>query len=316
MRNDIKDQYGKTIGYSKDVGNRIEYYLLTRGMIGFWDKRTKYYIAVGLGGSGIRAMSDIGTGQVFQLAANASKTINASNAVNIFKGKAESRAFATISASVPSDFFDGDEKATRRYNARATTQMENDLRSIGVEYQRTTGVWDSAYEKSFVVWNTHYSWEAFRRVMLKLNGDYKQSDLLVGIYIDKDDIATEKNGVTAAGYNVEWYTADDRMASQPKYRLVKTYKNISPQEALEEMGTILSRHIYKKGYDGKDVSESIDSDKVKNKIVKFGGYDRAKSEIKLEEKQGHKGSGSNYGMACGASYEQIMKRENEKLTIK
>lgn len=67
MKQDIKNQYGMTIGFSKESATRIDYYLFTGGMIGFWDKRTKKYIAIGKGGSGVKAYSDIGAGHVYQV---------------------------------------------------------------------------------------------------------------------------------------------------------------------------------------------------------------------------------------------------------
>lgn len=73
MRRDIKNQYGAVIGFSKEDKNRIEYYLLVGGMIGFWDKRTQRYIAMGKAGSGMKAQSDIGVGEVYRLSINANR---------------------------------------------------------------------------------------------------------------------------------------------------------------------------------------------------------------------------------------------------
>ncbi len=48
------DTFLITIGLCKETAIKIDYYLFTGGMIGFWDKSTKKYIAIGKGGSGVK----------------------------------------------------------------------------------------------------------------------------------------------------------------------------------------------------------------------------------------------------------------------
>ncbi|MDR0696310.1 MAG: hypothetical protein LBF68_02025 [Christensenellaceae bacterium] len=70
IRKDIRNNHGALIGYSQEDNNRISYYLSSGGLIGWFDKIANTYYATGEGGSGLKARSDIGIGQVYYLANN------------------------------------------------------------------------------------------------------------------------------------------------------------------------------------------------------------------------------------------------------
>lgn len=130
MRNDIRNQYGAVIGYSRDSSTRVDYYTLQNGMIGYWDKRIKRYIAIGKGGSGMKAQSDIGTGEVFRLAAEANTSKN--TAKTVVAGVQGTKENSTKSAITYSENKTGDdEKETKEVTAEPV--VNDDPEWIGVD---------------------------------------------------------------------------------------------------------------------------------------------------------------------------------------
>lgn len=157
-----------------------------------------------------------------------------SDRVEAFKKRAERNFFATLSGFIDSSFFTDketdkyDEKGHQEYNQTADHSLCSDLKRLGLNYQKVTGVWDSNLEKSYVVWNTAYTWEQFQQIMLKLNETYKQWGICIG----------RKSGDK---YDIDlWETNSLKDIS---YKKTRHYTQVTVVDALKESGTILTRKI-------------------------------------------------------------------------
>lgn len=174
-----------------------------------------------------------------------------SDKIEVFKGRASKHFFAILSAFIDDSFFTDKEriynvKGHNEYNKRATAQLQSDLKRLGLNYQKITGLWDGGYEKSFLVWNVAYSLPDFIKVMFQLSKYYKQKGICIGRGVGNDE------------YDVEVYKTEslDNIA----YVNEKHYGKVSIADALKEYGTMLTRKVY-------DSKGKIDPDKVKRVIV-------------------------------------------------
>lgn len=112
-----------------------------------------------------------------------------SNRVDDFLKKPNKRYFATISGFVDKSFFTDDEgnyneEKHNQYNERNNRSLLTYLKRLGLEYQKVTGIWEGGEEKSYLVYNTAYSWEDFRKIILKLGELCTQWALCIGRVID------------------------------------------------------------------------------------------------------------------------------------
>ena len=165
--------------------------------------------------------------------------LDESNRAYDFSRKSKRRFFATISAFVDKQFFNNDETKEDKfhhdsYNNRATNQLLNDLKRLGLDYQKVVGIWDGETENSYVVWNTAYTYEEFRNITLKLAETFKQWAVCVGRYVGEES--------SEDLYSVELYVTDS--LENIEYKLDDTFKKISLNDALAKNKTILTRHIY------------------------------------------------------------------------
>ncbi|WP_300924644.1 hypothetical protein [uncultured Clostridium sp.] len=172
-----------------------------------------------------------------------------SNRIDDFRAKSEKRFFATISGFVDKSLFTKDSKydedAHKKYNERNTNSLQSKLKEMGLEYQKITGIWDNTSEKSFLVWNTAYTWEQFQQIMLKLNEIFKQWGICIGRKINDK-------------YEINLWKTDD--LDNISYKVVKNFTTISISDALKDSGTILTRKIY-------DNNNEIDPNKIKDSII-------------------------------------------------
>lgn len=217
-----------------------------------------------------------------------------SDRVEAFRGKADKRFFATISAFIgkrfcqeqgyfPSrvDYLDFDSYGYNLYNQRATQQLESDIKRLGLDYQKISGYWDKESERSFLVWNTLYTWEQFQNIMLELNKYYKQKGILIGKMVDRE-------------YQVDCWETDS--LSDISYKVTEHFSSLSVVDALEKNGTILTRNIHNE--DG-----SISPDKTKRAIV-------------FESLQGKSCAANDEYMAGFYTRRRLLKElESEKFTV-
>ena len=120
-----------------------------------------------------------------------------------------------------------------RYCEQVTNQLLYDLKKLGLEYQKITGIWAGEIENSFLVWNTNYTFEQFRDLMLKLNENYKQWGICIGRWdIDKNE------------YSIDLWETDS--LDNIKYSPKKHFTKVSVRDSILDSGTILTRHIYLK----------------------------------------------------------------------
>lgn len=174
-----------------------------------------------------------------------------SDRVEDFKRKSTKRFFATLSAYIDYGWYkkqnkNNDEASWERYCNQATNQLQSGLKRLGLEYQKVTGVWGNI-EKSFLVWNTNYTFEQFQALMLKLNENYKQFAICIGKWVDGQ-------------YSIKlWET---KSLDEIEYQVASQFTKVSVVDALKESGTVLTRHIYYKG-STQGRPEDIDSGKTR-----------------------------------------------------
>lgn len=137
------------------------------------------------------------------------------------------RFFATISAYIDSRFFINDSgvydsKGHTKYNERATISLMNELKRFGLQYQRILGIWDGEFEKSFLVWNTAYTYPEFEKLILKLNKNFKQWAVCIGRW--DEELKEYKIGF--------WSTNSLDFID---YHLENTFTKVSPELALLEV---------------------------------------------------------------------------------
>lgn len=172
-----------------------------------------------------------------------------SDRVKDFEKKAEKTFFATLSGFIDSKFFTNekgyDKESHQKYNERANRQLLSDLKRLGLNYQKISGVWWGEFEKSYLVWNTAYSWEQFQQIMLKLNEYYKQWGICIGRKVDNE-------------YDIDLWETDN--LDNIEYNKTSHFTKLGIIDALKENGTILHRKIY--GSNGK-----ISPNKVSKGIV-------------------------------------------------
>ena len=99
--------------------------------------------------------------------------------------KADYRYFATIRGFADGKIFTdkasmNDESQYEKYNDRKPVSLQAKLKHLGFEYQKVSGVRENETEITFVVWNTAYRWEDFKRVMLRMNEMCKQRIVCIG----------------------------------------------------------------------------------------------------------------------------------------
>lgn len=169
-------------------------------------------------------------------ALNEDQAANESNPLGDFNRKASKRFFATISAYIDKSFFTDktgryDEKAHQRYNEWATLHLQNDLKWLGLEYQKISGLWEYELEKSFLVWNTAYTYQQFESIMLQLNKSLRQWAICICRW-DKDK------------YLINLWQTDS--LENISYYVVDEFTKVSPVEAIKGFGTILTRKIRNK----------------------------------------------------------------------
>ena len=179
------------------------------------------------------------------------ESLEESSRVDVFRAKSAKRFFATISGFVDKQFFIDnsgiyDEKAHQKYNERNTNSLLTNLKRLGLEYQKITGFWYGDTEKSFLMWNTAYTWEQFQQIMLKLNKLFKQWGICIGRKVDDK-------------YEINLWETDN--LENINYKVVKTFTTIKIEDALKDFGTILTRKIY-------DKYGKLDSSKTKD-VIKF-----------------------------------------------
>ncbi len=173
-----------------------------------------------------------------------------SDRVSDFRNKSDKRFFATISGFVDKYFFTNDEglydeKAHQRYNERNTNSLLSYLKRLGFEYQKITGIWAGDIEKSFLVWNTAYTWEQFQQIMLKLNELFKQWGICIGRKVENK-------------YEIDlWET---HSLDDIEYKISKTFTAVTIVDAIQQSGTLLTRKIY-------DRNGKVSHNKVKRAIV-------------------------------------------------
>lgn len=171
-------------------------------------------------------------------ALNQELVANESDRIEDFRRKSTKRFFSTISAFVGYSWYmeqspRNTETSWKRYCHSATNQLMSDLKRLGLEYQKITGIWAGEIENSFLVWNTNYTFEQFRDLMLKLNENYKQWGICIGRWdIDKKE------------YSIDLWETDslDNIKYSPKEHFTK----VSVRDSILDSGTILTRHIYLK----------------------------------------------------------------------
>ena len=180
---------------------------------------------------------------------------NECNRIEDFKLKSTKRFFATISAFIDKECYlsqnhKNDDKSWERYCYKATSQLQSDIKRLGLEHQKVTGAWAGSTESSFLVWNTAYTFDQFQALMLKLNENYKQWGICIGKW-ENDR------------YSIDlWET---KSLDDIKYSISSHFTKLSVTDGLKEFGTILTRHIYSK--DGK-----IDGNKTT--AVKFESLEK------------------------------------------
>ena len=185
------------------------------------------------------------------------KFIKESNRVDDFKAKSTKRFFATISGFVDASLFttndEYDEKGHKRYNETNTLSLQSYLKRLGLEYQKVSGLWDSVLEKSFIVWNTAYTWEQFQQVMLKLNELFKQWGICIGRKVDDK-------------YQIDLWQTES--LDDIHYEKVDTFSAVEISDALKDSGTILTRKIYDKegNIDTKKIRDSIKFEELQKNI--------------------------------------------------
>ena len=152
--------------------------------------------------------------------------------------RANKRFFSTLSAFIDKSRYlkqypHGDDNLWERYCEQVTNQLLYDLKKLGLEYQKITGIWAGEIENSFLVWNTNYTFEQFRDLMLKLNENYKQWGICIGRWdIDKNE------------YSIDLWETDS--LDNIKYSPKKHFTKVSVRDSILDSGTILTRHIYLK----------------------------------------------------------------------
>ena len=152
-----------------------------------------------------------------------------SERIETFKRRAERDFFATISAFIDSKFF-VDKNTHQRYNERATMALLTDLKRLGLNYQKITGVWAGDFEKSYLVWNTAYEWEQFQKIILKLGEYYTQWAVCIG----KKDKGFDT-------YNIDLWETDN--LENTEYKITQHWNSLSVIDAVGDYGTILTRKI-------------------------------------------------------------------------
>ena len=178
------------------------------------------------------------------------KAAEESDRISEFKKRAERDFFATISGYIDKSFFK-DEKGRYfkqrhdRYNLYATQALLSDLKRLCLNYQKVTGIWEGEFERSYVVWNTAYSYEQFQKIILELSKFYKQWAVCIGRKVG-DDL-----------YDIDLWSTDS--LEDIEYYKYSHYTKVSIVEALRLNGTVLTRKIYNS--DGE-----VDPDKIKRKI--------------------------------------------------
>ena len=171
-------------------------------------------------------------------ALNQELVANESDRIEDFRRKSTKRFFSTISAFVGYSWYmeqspRNTETSWKRYCYSATNQLMSDLKRLGLEYQKITGIWAGEIENSFLVWNTNYTFEQFRDLMLKLNENYKQWGICIGRWdIDKNE------------YSIDLWETDS--LDNIMYSPTKHFTKVSVRDSILESGTILTRHIYSK----------------------------------------------------------------------
>ncbi len=162
---------------------------------------------------------------------------NEGDRVEAFKQRAERNFFATLSGFIDNSFFMDEEtgkydkKKHQENNQTADHSLCSDLKRLGLNYQKVTGAWAGSIEKSFVVWNTAYTWEQFQQIMLKLNEIYKQWGICIG----------RKSGDK---YDIDLWETDS--LKDITYKKTSHFTKINVVDALKESGTILTRKINNK----------------------------------------------------------------------
>ena len=159
-----------------------------------------------------------------------------SNRVEDFKIKSTKRFFATLSAYIDKECYlkqnqKNNEELWKRYCNKATSQLQSDLKRLGLEYQKVTGAWFGSMENSFLVWNTAYTFDQFQALMLKLNENYRQWEICIGKW-DKDK------------YSIDLWETESLDKGKIKYEIKNHFTKLSVTDGLKEFGTILTRHIY------------------------------------------------------------------------
>lgn len=194
---------------------------------------------------------------------------NESNRVDDFKVKSKRRFFATISGYIDKDWYlaqnpDNTEESWERYCNKATEQLQSNLKRLGLEYQKILGAWEGGEEKSFLVWNTYYTFEQFQALMLKLNKDFKQWAICIGKWVE-DKYAIDL-----------WQTnsLDKKMIS---YKIVDSFTKISPKEAIHQNWTVLTRHTFKENNEPSIAFEEIERNiSMASSWSQWGAYKRGK----------------------------------------
>ena len=178
------------------------------------------------------------------------KAAEESDRISEFKKRAERDFFATISAYVSDSLFDKSkdwDKAYQRYNIMATHSLESDLKVLGLNITRTTGVWEGSVEKSFLVWNTAYSWDRFQAIILRLAEDYKQKAVCIG------------RKVGEGLYDIDLWETDS--LDDISYHTTDHFTRVSIEDAIQAYSsTVLTRKVY-------DPTGKLSEKKVKRAIT-------------------------------------------------
>lgn len=173
-----------------------------------------------------------------------------SNRVDDFLKKSSKRYFATISGFVDKSFFTDsessyDEARHKRYNERNDKSLLTYLKRYGLEYQKVTGMWEGGEEKSYLVYNTAYSWEDFRKIILKLGELCTQWALCIG-------------RVVGNRYYIEYWETSS--LTNISYEHTETFHTVSIADVLAQFKTVLLRKIH-------DEKGNIDPAKTRDSIV-------------------------------------------------
>lgn len=200
-----------------------------------------------------------------------------SKPVDCFAIRSKKRNFATISACISLDLFQGEsgeiisadvKKSWKQYNIRKTEQLKQAIINVGLDYQKVTGIWEGSLEKSFIVWNTFYDFERFTNLILKLAKDFKQWAVCIG---KADDVGADFTAYNPNDkYDIALYETNS--LDNINYVKSKTFTKITLVDGLDICGTILGRKLFKTNSNGELVSSEVEPNKTINKEIVFENY--------------------------------------------